>query len=298
MLQPSWVVCNVLLPVSKAVSSAHSSSSSSQVTASARLLLVLVARSLVVLHGALEAAAAAAGKTPAKLLQMTENLPSLQDSSSSWQQYEASLVKAGGELTAALQPAVQQQQPGANCCWPHLLQLHDVPQLVAAVQVLQQSFTASCCGLMDITLADTSSRGSGAAAALDAGRTTTGQTSSGDQPSTQQQEQEADEQQQQPEQQQPTEDPIVSQLEFVRSRLARDVFSFCRVLAAAVPLPEVCNNPSCRSLYGVSEAAAAVKACGGCGARYCSVQCQQAHWKVHRKACRRLQHMTVEAGQY
>jgi hypothetical protein len=47
------------------------------------------------------------------------------------------------------------------------------------------------------------------------------------------------------------------------AELADDALGFCRVVAAAVPLPEVCNNPSCECLQGVSEAAAAVKACGG-----------------------------------
>jgi hypothetical protein len=52
-----------------------------------------------------------------------------------------------------------------------------------------------------------------------------------------------------------------------------------RVLAAETPLPVVCNNPSCERLAGVSEAAAASKACAGCRCRYCSVTCQQADWK-------------------
>jgi hypothetical protein len=70
--------------------------------------------------------------------------------------------------------------------------------------------------------------------------------------------------------------------------LVEGMFCVSLMLTAAVPLPEVCNNPHCESLGGVSEAAAAVKACGGCGARYCSRECQESHWKVHRRACRRL----------
>jgi signal transduction histidine kinase len=64
--------------------------------------------------------------------------------------------------------------------------------------------------------------------------------------------------------------------------LVTDILSFCSIVAAAVPLPEVCNNPSCECLQGVSEAAAAVKMCAGCGTRYCCLQCQQVHWSVHK----------------
>jgi hypothetical protein len=65
--------------------------------------------------------------------------------------------------------------------------------------------------------------------------------------------------------------------------------SLCRALAAAAPLPVVvCNNPSCGNTEGVSEAAAASKACAGCRCRYCSVACQRADWKRHKGACRRM----------
>jgi hypothetical protein len=60
----------------------------------------------------------------------------------------------------------------------------------------------------------------------------------------------------------------------------------CRALAAAAPLPVVCNNPSCGTMEGVSEAAAASKACAGCRCRYCSVACQRGDWKRHKRACR------------
>jgi hypothetical protein len=64
--------------------------------------------------------------------------------------------------------------------------------------------------------------------------------------------------------------------------------SLCRALAAAAPLPVVCNNPSCENTEGVSEAAAASKACAGCRCRYCSVACQRGDWKRHKGACRRM----------
>jgi hypothetical protein len=63
---------------------------------------------------------------------------------------------------------------------------------------------------------------------------------------------------------------------------------FCYDVAFAVPLPEVCNNPGCERLNGLSEAGAAVKACAGCGARYCSQDCQKLAWPKHRAACRWL----------
>jgi hypothetical protein len=64
---------------------------------------------------------------------------------------------------------------------------------------------------------------------------------------------------------------------------------FCRVLAGAAPLPHLCNNLGCSSLAaGGTEAAAAVKVCSGCGAWYCSAGCAAAHWRQHKKACRRM----------
>uniref|UniRef100_A0A383V4W0 MYND-type domain-containing protein n=1 Tax=Tetradesmus obliquus TaxID=3088 RepID=A0A383V4W0_TETOB len=62
----------------------------------------------------------------------------------------------------------------------------------------------------------------------------------------------------------------------------------CRTLVAEAPLPVVCNNPSCENLAGVSEAAAASKACAGCRCRYCSAACQTADWKRHKSACKRM----------
>jgi hypothetical protein len=67
-----------------------------------------------------------------------------------------------------------------------------------------------------------------------------------------------------------------------------EAIGLCRALAAAAPLPVICNNPSCGNKEGVSEAAAACKACAGCRCRYCSVACQRADWKRHKGACRRM----------
>jgi hypothetical protein len=46
-----------------------------------------------------------------------------------------------------------------------------------------------------------------------------------------------------------------------------EALELCRALAAAAPLPVVCNNPNCDNLAGVSEAAAASKLCAGCRCR-------------------------------
>jgi hypothetical protein len=65
-----------------------------------------------------------------------------------------------------------------------------------------------------------------------------------------------------------------------------EAIGLSRALAAAAPLPIVCNNPSCENMEGVSEAAAASKRCAGCRCRYCSVACQRGDWKRHKRACR------------
>jgi hypothetical protein len=67
-----------------------------------------------------------------------------------------------------------------------------------------------------------------------------------------------------------------------------DALELCMALAAAAPLPVVCNNPSCENLAGVSEAAAASRKCAGCKCRYCSAACQQADWLRHKRACKRM----------
>uniref|UniRef100_A0A383WQ00 phytol kinase n=1 Tax=Tetradesmus obliquus TaxID=3088 RepID=A0A383WQ00_TETOB len=67
-----------------------------------------------------------------------------------------------------------------------------------------------------------------------------------------------------------------------------DALELCRALAAAAPLPLVCNNPGCQSLARVSEAAAASKRCARCRCSYCSAACQTADWERHKPACKRM----------
>jgi hypothetical protein len=162
-----------------------------------------------------------------------------------------------------LQPQVLQQQQQQPVVWQHLLQLREVPELVAAVQKLQITLARS--HLQQMMRWSRSRSGSDDDSSSNS--SSADSSSSSNNPSSrlqgQQQEQRLNE--------------VVS-----------DLLSCCRVLVAAVPLPEVCNNPGCSRLEGVSEAAAAVKACACCGTRYCCRECQQAHWRQHKKACRRL----------
>jgi hypothetical protein len=72
---------------------------------------------------------------------------------------------------------------------------------------------------------------------------------------------------------------------------------FCQVLAGAAPLPHLCNNLGCSSVAaGGTEAAAAVKVCSGCGAWYCSAGCAAAHWRQHKKACRRMAALRLDVN--
>jgi hypothetical protein len=71
-------------------------------------------------------------------------------------------------------------------------------------------------------------------------------------------------------------------------QLYADALQLCRAVAAAALLLRVCNHLGCGNLAGCSEAAAAAKVCGGCGAGYCSAACQAADRRRHKHACRRM----------
>lgn len=66
-----------------------------------------------------------------------------------------------------------------------------------------------------------------------------------------------------------------------------------------LPLQFACNNPLCRNPSGLTEAAMAAgksRMCSGCRrAHYCGKDCQEAHWKQHRPACKGLAAMIAGA---
>jgi hypothetical protein len=71
-------------------------------------------------------------------------------------------------------------------------------------------------------------------------------------------------------------------------QLYADALRLCRSVAAAAPVPRVCNHLGCDNLTRSTEAAAAAKVCGGCTAGYCSAACQVADRQRHKHACRRM----------
>ncbi|KAF6264319.1 hypothetical protein COO60DRAFT_1634485 [Scenedesmus sp. NREL 46B-D3] len=218
-----------------------------------------------------------------------------------WQLCRGLLITLAAHVSKVLQAvveqpmtAVQQQPAAATAAWSHLLQLHAVPELVAAVGRLQRSMQ-----LEQQARQRQSSTGSGSAGSrsnsssrnlpgeysVDAAdvlssytTSITTTTSSHDEDSCQRQH--------------------LPQEQYAArtSDLVSELLSFCRAAAAAVPLPEVCNNPGCKCRGGILEAAAAVKACGACGARYCCRQCQEAAWRQHKAACKRLRSGGGRAG--
>jgi hypothetical protein len=242
---------NVLLRVSQVIAAAGEevgSSSSSQVTASVRLLLVLV-----VVHNALEAAAAAAGKSPSELLAAGVAVQQRQRHQLSTKNHK---YIRDGRHAEYLQPMTwQQYQDTLLQLGALLLKAMQAAVKEPTVQQQQQQRhqpKAVWPYLLQLRAAPKLVK------AVESMLTSTTTSSSSSSCSTEQQQQ------------------------------VENLLAFCGVAIAAVPLPEVCNNPSCQCCDGLSEAAAATKVCSGCGTRYCSRQCQEGDWRQHKAACKRL----------
>jgi hypothetical protein len=70
--------------------------------------------------------------------------------------------------------------------------------------------------------------------------------------------------------------------------------------ASSIPVPHFCNNPACDTVRGPSEAklvSGRSCLCGRCRvARYCSRDCQAAHFKQHKHACKAMAAAAVSEG--
>lgn len=75
-------------------------------------------------------------------------------------------------------------------------------------------------------------------------------------------------------------------------QLAGSLISLGSALCAAMPTKAACNYPNCCNCEQPSEAllvGGKGKTCSGCRvARYCCVEHQHQHWRLHRAACRAL----------
>ena len=70
--------------------------------------------------------------------------------------------------------------------------------------------------------------------------------------------------------------------------LPQRLHQLCEALLSQLPSTKVCANPACLQVDKFSERELCVRHCSGCGTAYCSKDCSQAHWRMHKTLCRRL----------
>lgn len=88
-------------------------------------------------------------------------------------------------------------------------------------------------------------------------------------------------------------DLMAAARQYVDAGLMRDLAQLGAAVAAALPCKHFCNNPECLNCVRLSEnelVGGKGSVCSGCKvARYCMKECQLAHWKQHKAACKQLQ---------
>lgn len=82
-------------------------------------------------------------------------------------------------------------------------------------------------------------------------------------------------------------------LDLFSSGTAQQLQQFGAAVCAQLPLSICCNNTACTSLGKQSEmhlVGGKSSVCSGCrAARYCGKECQQVHWRLHRRVCKQKQ---------
>jgi hypothetical protein len=73
----------------------------------------------------------------------------------------------------------------------------------------------------------------------------------------------------------------------LKPSVCQQLQAYGEAVCALLPQPGCCNEPSCLSFAGHSEALLGRHKCGGCqAAAYCSRECQQKAWQGHKPVCK------------